>query len=185
MQSISGTTVLIANITVTPTINGCTGTPTTFTITVDPTPTANNPGNQNLCNGVSTALISFTGAVTGTIYNWTNSAPSIGLPASGTGDIASFIAVNGGAANVVATITVTPTASGCGGTPVTFTITVKPTPTVTLTLLDQTVCKGSNTTAVTFTGTVPGTVYNWTNNNTVAIGLAPSGTGNHTRIYRH
>ncbi|MBL0202416.1 MAG: M36 family metallopeptidase [Chitinophagaceae bacterium] len=42
---------------------------------------------------------------------------------------------------------------------------------------NQTVCAGSPTTAVNFTGTPAGATYNWTNSNT-AIGLAASGTGN-------
>jgi gliding motility-associated-like protein len=180
----TGTTPVTATITVTPsyTSNGltCTGTPITFTITVNPTPTANAVNNQTLCNGVSTTAISFSGAVTGTVYSWTNNTPSIGLAVSGTGNIASFTALNSTAAPITATITVTPSyANGgvtCTGTAQTFTITVNPTPTVTLPS-DQTICNGANTTAVAFSGAVTGTVYSWTNN-TTSIGLAASGTGN-------
>lgn len=42
---------------------------------------------------------------------------------------------------------------------------------------NQTVCNGAATTAVTFTGTVAGTTFSWTNN-TPSIGLAANGTGN-------
>ena len=135
--------------------------------------------NQVLCNGSSTTAVTFTGAVAGTVYTWTNTTTSIGLAASGTGNIASFVGVNAGTAPVVATITVTPsfTSGGvtCLGTPRTFTITVNPTPTVNA-VSNQVVCNRSNTTAVAFTGAVTGTVYNWTNN-TPSIGLAASGTG--------
>ena len=41
-------------------------------------------------------------------YTWTNDDTSIGLAASGTGDIASFTATNTGTAPVIATIVVTP-----------------------------------------------------------------------------
>jgi hypothetical protein len=41
---------------------------------------------------------------------------------------------------------------------------------------NQTVCNNSLTSAVNFTGTVPGTNFRWTNSNTT-IGLAASGTG--------
>ncbi|MBL7746290.1 MAG: hypothetical protein JNM19_02580, partial [Chitinophagaceae bacterium] len=44
-------------------------------------------------------------------------------------------------------------------------------------ITNQTLCRNSTTTAVNFTGSVPGTIYNWTNTNT-ATGLAASGTGN-------
>ena len=174
---------MIATITVTPSYtNGgttCTGTPTTFTITVNPTPTVVQPANQVVCNTSNTTAVTFTGAVTGTVFNWTNNTTSIGLAASGTGNIASFVAVNAGVAPVVATITVTPSYTNggvtCTGTPRTFTITVNPTPTVNQPA-NQVVCNRSNTTAVAFTGAVTGTVYNWTNN-TPSIGLAASGTG--------
>ncbi|MFD2526618.1 beta strand repeat-containing protein, partial [Flavihumibacter stibioxidans] len=172
----TGSTPITATITVTPTANSCIGTPQIFTITVNPTATVTDPANQTVCNGTSTAAVSFTGAVTGTVYNWTNNTPGIGLAASGTGNIGSFTAVNTGTTPITATITVTPTANSCIGTPQTFTITVNPTATVT-DPANQTVCNGSSTAAVSFTGAVTGTTYSWTNDNT-AIGLGASGTGN-------
>ena len=61
-----------------------------------------------------------------------NNTPSIGLAASGSGNIASFNAVNTGTTPVVATITVTPSYTNAGitytGTPQSFTITVNPLP---------------------------------------------------------
>ena len=179
----TGTAPLTATITVTPSYtNGgltCTGTPITFTITVNPTPTVISLNNQVLCNGANTTAITFSGAVTGAVYNWTNNTTSIGLAASGTGSIASFVGVNTGTTPVTATITVTPSYTNagvtCTGTPQIFTITVNPTPNVSA-VSNQVVCNGANTTAVAFSGAVTGTVYNWTNN-TTSIGLAASGTG--------
>ncbi|MFM6970125.1 MAG: cadherin domain-containing protein [Sediminibacterium sp.] len=67
-----------------------------------------------------------------TTYNWTNDNPSIGLAASGTGNLPAFTAINNGTTPVTANITVTPTTtSGCAGTPQTFTITVNPSATIT------------------------------------------------------
>jgi photosystem II stability/assembly factor-like uncharacterized protein len=40
----------------------------------------------------------------------------------------------------------------------------------------QTICAGSSTTAVNFSGTVPNSTFDWTNTNTT-IGLAPTGSG--------
>jgi subtilisin-like proprotein convertase family protein len=108
-----------------------------------------------------------------TSYAWTNNTPSIGLAASGTGNIASFTATNTTAAPVTSTVTVTPTYTnngvGCAGTPITYTYTVNPTPTVNA-VSNQTVCRGSATAAVTFTGATTGTVYTWTSSN-AAVGL--------------
>ncbi len=172
----SGTAAANANIIVTPTANGCSGTPKSFTITVNPTPTVNVPFNQIVCNGDGTTAVTFSGAVAGTTYSWTNSTAGIGLALSGTGNIASFTAVNSGTAAITTTVTVTPSANSCPGTSKSFTITVNPTPTVNPTL-NQTLCNGDATGAVTFAGAVTGTTYTWTNNNT-SIGLAASGTGN-------
>jgi hypothetical protein len=170
------TAAISGTITVTPSGNGCTGAAITFTITVNPTANVAPVANQTLCNGANTTAVTFTGTVAGTIFNWTNSNPSIGLVASGQGNIPSFTAVNNTAAPVTATITVTPTtASGCTGTAITFTITVNPTPTVNA-VTSQAICEGGTTTPIVFSGATTGTVFNWTNNNT-AIGLAASGTG--------
>jgi len=179
-----GTAPLSATFTVTAsfTANGatCTGTPMQFIVTVNPTPTIDQPASQTACNGNATAAVGFTGTVPGTVFTWTNNTPSIGLGASGTGDIASFTAVNTGAAPVVATITVSATFTNNGVTcpdgTRTFTITVNPTPTVNA-VASQVRCAGTTTAAVTFSGAATGTVFNWTNN-TPAIGLAASGTGN-------
>ncbi|MBL7864402.1 MAG: hypothetical protein JNK10_05980, partial [Cyclobacteriaceae bacterium] len=168
---------VVATITVTPRfVSGptCSGTVQTFTITVNPLPTVTDPADQVVCNGASTATVTFVGTGT-TGYNWTNSDTSIGLAASGSGNIAAFTAINAGATPVVATITVTPVYGSCTGSVQTFTITVNPTPTVT-DPTDQVVCNGTLTGAVTFTGTA-GATFNWTNNDT-SIGLGASGTGN-------
>ena len=172
----TGTSSVTATVTVTPTRATCTGTNKTFTYQVDPTPDVAQPSNQTLCNGVSTAAVTFTGSVSGTTFNWTNNTTSIGLAASGSGNIAAFSAINTGTSSVTATVTVTPTRAGCGGSAKTFSFQINPTPDVTQPS-NQTICNGASTAAVTFTGSVSGTTFNWTNN-TTSIGLAASGSGN-------
>ena len=61
--------------------------------------------NQVVGNGAPTAPVIFPGS--SCIYTWVNDTPGIGLPASGVGNIASFIAVNN---NVSGTVTATITA---------------------------------------------------------------------------
>lgn len=100
---------------------------TSFLSTVNPVP------NQQLCAGSATNPINFTSTPPGASFTWTNSAPSIGLPASGTGNIASFTAINLSATAVTATITVTPSNGVCPGTPLSFTITVNPKPVISIT----------------------------------------------------
>jgi hypothetical protein len=112
--------------------SGCQGLPVSVVVTVNPDPSVDDPTDQAICNGSPTASVNFTGAVPGTVYNWINDTPSIGLAATGTGNIASFNAVNTGTSPVVATITVTPSYTNAGitytGTPQSFTITVNPLP---------------------------------------------------------
>ncbi|WP_369765556.1 Ig-like domain-containing protein [Flavobacterium sp. WC2429] len=122
----NGTTPVIATITVTPSFNNssinCTGPSKTFTITVNPTPTVTVPSNLTVCNNGVVPATNFTSSPAGGTFTWTNSNPSIGLAASGAGNIPSFNATNSGTSAINATITVTPTVNGCTGTPKTYTI---------------------------------------------------------------
>jgi gliding motility-associated-like protein len=169
-----------ATITVTPQFTGsnltCPGAPQTFTYTINPTPTVDNPTDQVICNGQTTQLVAFTG--TGTSYSWVNNTPSIGLAATGNGNISPFIATNPNTAALTAVVTVTPAFTGssvtCSGSTQDLLFTINPTPTV-VDPADQVVCNGSLTLGVNFSGN--GTSYTWTNSNP-SIGLAASGTGN-------
>ena len=166
-----------ATITVTPVANGCDGTPEEFTITVNPIPAFTAPENIIICNGETFSQFDFTGVtVTGTTFSWTNNKPSIGLATSGTGNLPSFAAENGGNEPISATISVIPRANNCEGEPVTFEITVNPTAEVN-NIEDVVICNGEDFSEIVLSSNVTGTSYSWTNSNT-EIGLAGSGTGN-------
>jgi hypothetical protein len=148
----------------------------TINITVNPTPVMAAVAPQVVCDGAPTMADTFTSNVPGTTFTWTNSDPTIGLAGSGSGDtLFSFTASNVTAAPVTAMISVTPTANTCAGTPQSFTITVNPTPDVSPVPTDQFVCNGDMTVADTFTSSVAGTTFTWTNDN-IAIGVPGSGT---------
>ncbi|MBK9392298.1 MAG: hypothetical protein IPN68_19710 [Bacteroidetes bacterium] len=185
----AGLSPVVANITVTPTFsNGgtdCLGPDQTFTITVNPDGHVDDPADQVVCNGSSTAAVNFTSGNLGgtTSYTWTNNDVSIGLGASGSGNLPIFTATNSGTDPVIATIEVTPHftngSATCDGAPETFTITVNPTANV-VDPANQTVCNGGLTNPVNFTTTNGGGVvmtYNWTNNEP-GIGIGATGTGN-------
>ena len=103
----------------------------------------------------STTAVTFGTTNTGgtVTYSWTNDDTSIGLAASGTGDIASFTATNTGTSPVTATIVVTPHFENgsvtCDGPSKTFTITVNPTAEVNQPA-NEVVCNGCSTTAGNF-----------------------------------
>ncbi len=171
----NGTAPITATIIITPSDNGCVGNPVTFHITVDPTPVMDQPSSQAICNGSSSSAITFTSTSSAIQYSWTNDQPSIGLGASGTGDIPTFTATNTGSSVITATIAVTPVVNGCNGDTKYLTITVSPTPNVDQPA-DQTVCHGAAINPIHFTGLVSNTVYDWSNSLT-SIGLAANGDG--------
>jgi len=178
---------VVATIAVTPTyINGltsCLGATVTFTITVNPSGRVNQPSNQVVCKNAQTSQVVFSTTNTGgvTSYSWTNSNPSIGLAASGTGNIASFMAMNSGTEPATATISVTAIftngQTSCPGETRVFTITVNPSAQM-IQPIDQVVCNGSIT-SVNFMSLNTGgvTTYSWTCSDP-SIGLPSSGTGN-------
>ncbi len=73
---------------------------------VNDLPTVDPVKDQTFTGSLTTTPILFTG--TSNTYNWTNDNPNIGLPASGSGNIASFKAVNNSSSPIVAHIQVTP-----------------------------------------------------------------------------
>lgn len=173
----TGSTPISATITVTPTRNGCTGTPITFTITINPRPTVSAVTPISQCSGASVPSTAFSSTPTGGTFTWTNSNTAIGLGASGSGSLPTFVATNNTANSITSTITVTATVAGCTGPSTTFTITVSPVPTMSVpTNINQ--C-GGNVSPAAFVSNPIGATFNWTNTNP-AIGLAANGTGNIT-----
>jgi gliding motility-associated-like protein len=93
--------------------------------TINAAPVVNAVSNQQVNAKNAIYAINFTG--TAEQYTWTNSAPAIGLAASGTGNIGAFTAINTSDKRITATITVVPVnSSGCQGASVSFSINVDP-----------------------------------------------------------
>ncbi len=159
----------------TATASGITG---SALVTVNPIPVVDPVSDQLTYGGAMTAPVVFTG--TGTGYEWTNSNPSIGLDASGTGNIPSFTAINTGSIPVVATITVTPkyTFNGvtCTGLPTSFTFTVNPAPTLSVLPVNQDVTHLSGSTTFDVYSNTSWTAVS----NQSWCSATPSGTGNGT-----
>ena len=155
--AVSGTAVY----TITPTANGCAGTPITVTITVNPIPVVTaTPTTQTICSG-SVASSSFTSTVAGTTFAWTVVQTNVSGAIAGSGASISQTLTATSTVAGTAVYTITPTAGGCSGAPVTFTVTVNPKPVATATPAVQTICSGS-TTGIALTSTVAGTTFAWT-----------------------
>ena len=86
--------------------------------------------SQSKCDSNLSDSVNFISSLSGTTCNWTNDHSSIGIPDSGTGNIASFNVINDGYSPVIATFSVTPLADGCVGVVQSFNITVNPIPNV-------------------------------------------------------
>jgi gliding motility-associated-like protein len=156
---------------------GCSAATATNTITINPTPTVTVPADITVCNNGAVSAANFSSTPAGGTFAWTNDYTSIGLAASGTGNIAGFTATNAGSTPITATITVIPTLNGCAGTPSSYTITVNPTPVATATPPAQTICS-DGTTSITLSSTVGGTTFSWTASATGGITGSSAGTGN-------
>lgn len=171
-----------AVVTVTPVRLGCVGATQTFTITVNPTPDVVPSSNQIVCNGVATTAINFTGSVAGTVFSWTNTDPSIGLGASGSGNIAPFTATNSTPDPVTAVITVNTLANSCTGGSNSFTIVVNPTPVLSSALNPAAICDNTIF-SYTPTSLTIGTSFTWFRDTVTGISNpAATGTGNPNEI---
>ncbi len=127
----------VATITVTPSLNGCTGSPTHFTVSVNPLPIVSITGADTVCNGSNVSLTA-SGAIS---YSW---APSTGLNST---TAASTTVTSATATRVY---TVTGIANGCAST-ATHTLNVISKPVINGPLPSQTLCAGELTNAMNFT----------------------------------
>ncbi|MDR1680286.1 MAG: PKD domain-containing protein [Prevotellaceae bacterium] len=140
--------------------NACGTTTAIRPLTIYTAPVMTPVPDGKYCNGATVPAVSFSATPTAT-YGWTNSNTAVGLPASGTGAIPSFIARNSGTAPDTATIVVTPETGGCPGNPTTFTIVVYPSPQTQFSQAGQTVCSGDTTSPVTLSSTTDSVLFQW------------------------
>lgn len=152
----------------------CIGKAEIFTITANPTAEVVRPSDIEICNGQKTTDIVFkTNNIGGTTtYTWKNDNPTIGLEATGTGDIMAFVVHNGGTNQQIANIEVTPTFSnGIDsniGLPTYFKIIVNPAPAFTTQPVSSYICPGGQASAlkVSYKDGVGNVSYQWYSNTT-------------------
>lgn len=190
----SGTSPSTATYTVTPTANGCTGSNTVITVTVNPIPTGSaSPNPQTICSGQTTS-VNLSSNVSGTTFAWTSAqSGTTGASNSSGSSIAQTLSTSGTTAGT-ATYTVTPTANSCNGNTFSVTVNVNPVPTATATPSAQTICSG-NANSIALTSNVASTSFAWTvsqsgvtgasngSGSTIAQTLTNSGTTAGTATY--
>ena len=160
-----------AEITVTPTYDGCTGTSMIFTITVNPVPTiTNKPTDATLCSGDVYSAMTFAGVATEFAWSVTPNGITGFTSTSGTNTFGPFTLTSTTAAT--ATVSVTPKYGTCSAASAsTFTITVNPLATVAVTPSDTVVCH-NQTVSYNF-----GANDEWTATGDLITGLGLRGTG--------
>ena len=178
--NIIGNTPGTAVYTITPTVTatGCSGTPITVTIYINPIPVATaNPVSQTICSGSTTSIV-LSNNVTGTTYSWTAMQTGVSGAAGASGFAGTSISqILNATGTIQGTVvyTITPIANNCSGTPRTVTISVNPTPVAIATPASQTFCS-TGTTAIALTSDVAGTDFAWTVIQTGVLG-ATNGSG--------
>lgn len=121
------------------------------------------PPDAALCGGTQAGPFNFSSTIGTPLYNWTNNTPSIGLAASGTGNIPAFTAINNGTTILVAQIIVRPEVSNCSGLPDTFNITIYPKPAAPAVNSPIQYCQGQTTQVLTATASTGNTLTWYTN----------------------
>ncbi len=171
----TGATAGTAVYTITPTANGCSGTPLNVTITVNPMPVVTaTPALQTICSGLTTG-ISLAGTVAGTTFAWTVSQNNVSGAIAGTGSSIAQVLTATSTTPGSVVYTITPTAGSCVGAAISVTITVNPVTVATATPTSQTFCSGG-TTSISLSSNTGGTTFSWTVAQTgVSGGAAGSG----------
>ncbi len=159
--------------TITPTADGCTGTPVKDTVTVNPIPDVTaTPTSQTFCSGGVTS-IALTGSVAGTVFSWTAVQAGVSGASSATGAAINQTLSTTGPAQGTAVYSITPSAHACLGSPISVTITVNPRPVAAASPISQTICSGE-TPIIPLTSDISGTTFIWTVTQTGATGASGS-----------
>ncbi len=128
---------------VTPSLNGCTGTPKRITVTVNPVPEIfGSATHPDLCSGERPTSISVSTFNVATVYNWVVVPVGVSGASAGTDSglaivISQLLTTTGTTRGYVDYI-ITPVLTGCPGLPITVRVYVNPLPVVSLT--DGTIC---------------------------------------------
>jgi gliding motility-associated-like protein len=144
------------NYTVSYTVSGACATSSTTQISIGTNPTVASITSQSVCNNINFNAINFVGS-NGTQYNWTNTNTAIGLAASGSGNINSFVGTNSTNGIISGTITVTPSIGTCIGTPKSFMLSVKPSDDASFNYTSSKYCANASNPTPTILGTSGGT----------------------------
>lgn len=177
-EVLTATGTLVGNVqyTITPTNNGCSGTPINVTVLVTPPPTLTATAASNsICSGSATA-INLVGSMPNTNFSWNLIQNNVTGGSIGTGNVIAQILTTVSNSSGEAVYAITPLVNGCRGITTTISIIVNPIPVAVINPAGgQNLCSGQ-TTAISFSSPVINTIFNWTVNQTNLNG-ASAGSG--------
>jgi|UPI000484ECDE gliding motility-associated-like protein len=179
-QVLTSTSNQVGNVqyTITPTNNGCSGTPINVNVMVTPKPTLiATAATTSICSG-STTAINLAGSIIGsTNFSWNLIQNNVTGGSIGTGNVIAHTLSTINTSSGEAVYAITPEVNGCRGITATISIIVNPIPVAIINpVAGQNLCSGQ-TTAISFSSPVINTIFNWTVNQTNLNGTsAGSGT---------
>lgn len=141
-----------------------------------PLPTVNTIANIPVCPNGMVLVPSFVSTPSGATFNWTSNNTSIGIAASGSGNIGSFIATNTTTATQTATISVTANNGICTGPATTFDIIVSPAVPLPIINTPSDYCQNGSAVPLV-ANALPGATLNWYGTNVtggIASATAPT-----------
>ena len=162
-QILTATGSLVGNAvyTITPSYNGCSGTPVQVTVFVTPKPIITAiPSSISICSG-STAIISLSSSMPSTLFSWNLVQTNVtgGFAGTGTSISQNLNTISNTSGEVVYAIT--PSVNGCSGTTTMVSITVNPIPVAIINpAIGQTICSGE-TTSIALSSSVTNTTFSW------------------------
>ncbi len=164
-QNITVSPTTTTNHSVIYTLNGCSSSPVSATVTVNPTPSI-TATSSTICLGQSATLTS-TASVSGGTYSWSPgglTTQNITVSPSTTTNYSVIYSLN-----------------GCSSAPASASVTVNPIPTVTVS--SSTICSGQSATLTATPSSGSGS-YSWsTNGSTQSVIVSPSTTNSYTVTY--
>ncbi len=165
--------------TIIPSANGCSGSPFSYTITVNPLPQVLPIPSQTICTNSATTIVVPNSNISGTSFSWTATSDNnlSGFMYSGAGNIPAQTISNSGNNIDSVMFSITPVYSGCLGNLTELVVFVNPLAQANLPA-NQTICSGDVTANVNLTSNYNGGIFNWTTQASSGItGMMLSGTG--------
>lgn len=163
----NSTNQISTTISVSGSINSCTGPTQNFNISVNPIPQIiNSATQQNICSGQQTQVVNWqqnlaANNIVSYTWNLQSANPNItGAVQNGVGNLPAMTLINADVATQSIVYIVTPASNGCVGLPFVYSVFVSPSPEIDP-VPSSIICTGEFYPGTVFTSNVPGVNFQW------------------------